>query len=428
MGLDTDLPKLVEEHGVAKGVRCLIYKKDDNPTLAVYGSIRAGTAFEPASKLGIAELTARLLIRGTRKLGPMKLADRLESVGAAASFRNASDNIIFQARTTSTWTKRVLRTLSDCLTKPAFNPRDVEKEKEELLTDIRLRDDDTARRGMRELHNLVYPLHHPYRRDRFGSPATVKKIHRNDVREYFEETVSTAPVAVAFAGRLDKSEVLNWTETTFENREENTELASDASGASVERPENREIVMAHKTQSDIIIGAPAVSRTHPDYESLNLLNVILGELGFMGRLGQRVRDKEGLAYSCTSFLNAGAKGGNWTAIAGVNPRNVARAGELMQEEIDRVCKEPIDADELETAKQNQIGSALMELESTEGIARMSHNLAYFHLGLDYFSKRRQLYRKISETSLREMARKYLEPSKLSTVIVGPKPEPAISKS
>jgi zinc protease len=304
----------------------------------------------------------------------------------------------------------------------------VEKEKEELLTDIRLRDDDTARRGMRELHNLVYPLHHPYRRDRFGSPATVKKIRRNDVREYFEETVSTAPVSVAFAGRLDKSEVLSWTETTFGNREENTEPESDASGASVERPENREIVMTHKTQSDIIIGAPAVSRTHPDYESLNLLNVILGELGFMGRLGQRVRDKEGLAYSCTSFLNAGAKGGNWTAIAGVNPRNVARAGELMQEEIDRVCKEPIDPDELETAKQNQIGSALMELESTEGIARMSHNLAYFHLGLDYFSKRRQLYRKISETSLREMARKYLGPSKLSTVIVGPKPKPAISKS
>ena len=428
MGLDTELPKLVEEREIRKGVHLLLYQKEDNPTLAVYGSIRAGTAFEPETKPGIAELTARLLIRGTRKLGPAKLADRLESVGAAASFRNTPDNIVFQARTTSTWTERVLGILSDCLTNPAFNPKDVEKEKEELSTDIRLRDDDTSRRGMRELHNLVYPPHHPYRRDRFGTPNSVKKLDRTDVTEHFEETVRKAPVVLAFAGKLEKRQAIDWAEKTFGDQEKNEGLSSDGLDGSVTIPENKEIVMSHKTQSDIIIGAPAVARTHSDYEPLNLLNVILGELGFMGRLGQRVRDKEGLAYSCTSFLNAGAIGGNWTAIAGVNPRNVSRVAELIRDEIDRACREPIEGGELEAAKQNQIGSALMELESTEGIARTSHNLAYFHLGLDYFGRRRELFGKISQSELLDVSRKYLEPSKLSTVIVGPKPKPSISKS
>src|SRR5260370_42438075 len=123
--------------------------------------------------------------------------------------------------------------------------------------------------------------------------------------------------------------------------------------------------MPHKTQGDMLIGGLAWSRTEPDYEPLNLMNVILGELGFRGRLGQRVRDKEGLAYSCTSFVNAGLVGGSWTALAGANPRNIAKALVLMKEEIERIRQEPVEEQQLANAKQNQLGSDLMELESTE---------------------------------------------------------------
>src|SRR6266568_2531338 len=381
MGLETDLAKLVEDQPAGPGIKCLLYKNANNPTVAVHGSILAGTSSEPSGKSGLAELTTRLLIRGTRKLGAGKIADQLESVGAAVSFRNSQDSIIFQARMTSPWTKRVLGIVADCLTRPALSPRDIEREREGLLTDIRLRDDDTTRRGMRELQRIVYPSGHPYRKD----------------------------------------EVVSWAARTFGARNERRINSKKNTGSnSTSKSAKREIVMPHKTQADILIGGVASSRTEPDYEPLNLLNVILGELGFMGRLGQRVRDKEGLAYSCTSFLNAGLAGGSWTALAGVNPRNVVKALELMKEEIERVRQELVEEQELVDAKQNQLGSALMELESTEGIARTSHNLAHFDLGLDYFVKRRQLFSKITREDLTSMGKKYLDSSRLSTVIVGPR--------
>jgi len=421
MGLETDLAKLVEEQPAGPGIKCLLYKNANNPTVAVHGSILAGTSSEPSGKSGLAELTTRLLIRGTRKLGAGKIADQLESVGAAVSFRNSQDSIIFQARMTSPWTKRVLGVVEDCLTRPALSPGDIEREREGLLTDIRLRDDDTTRRGMRELQRLVYPPGHPYRKDRFGTAETVKDIDRSDIKDYFENVISKAPTLIAFAGQFKKDGVVSWAERTFGTRDEkrnNSKKSGEANLAS--KSVKREIVMPHKTQADILIGAVACSRTEPDYEPLNLLNVILGELGFMGRLGQRVRDKEGLAYSCTSFLNAGIAGGSWTALAGVNPRNVAKALELMKEEIERVRQELVEEQELADAKQNQLGSALMELESTEGIARTSHNLAHFDLGLDYFVKRRQLFSRITREDLMSMGKKYLDSSRLSTVIVGPR--------
>ena len=421
MGLETDLAKLVEEQPAGPGIKCLLYKNANNPTVAVHGSILAGTSSEPSGKSGLAELTTRLLIRGTRKLGAGKIADQLESVGAAVSFRNSQDSIIFQARMTSPWTKRVLGIVADCLTRPALSPRDIEREREGLLTDIRLRDDDTTRRGMRDLQRLVYPSGHPYRKDRFGTAETVKDLERSDVKDYFENVISKAATLIAFAGQFKKDEVVGWAARTFATRsEKKINAKKNAAANSVSKSTKREIVMPHKTQGDILIGGVACSRTDPDYEPLNLMNVILGELGFMGRLGQRVRDKEGLAYSCTSFLNSGLAGGSWTALAGVNPRNIAKASVLMKEEIERVRQELVEEQELADAKQNQLGSALMELESTEGIARTSHNLAHFGLGLDYFVKRRQLFGKITREDLMEMARKYLDSSRLSTVIVGPR--------
>jgi zinc protease len=419
MGLETELGKLVEEQPAGPGVKCLLYKNANNPTVAVHGSILAGTSSEPSSKSGLAELTTRLLIRGTRRLGAVKIADLLESVGAAVSFRNSQDSIIFQARMTSPWTKRVLGIVADCLTKPALSPRDIEREREGLLTDIRLRDDDTTRRGMRELQRIVYPPGHPYRKDRFGTAETVKDLGRSDVKDYFDNVISTAPALIAFAGQFKKEEVVDWAARTFGKRDEHNNSKKERGTNSI-KSVKKEIVMPHKTQADILIGGVACSRTEPDYEWLNLMNVILGELGFMGRLGQRVRDKEGLAYSCTSFLNAGMLGGGWTALAGVNPRNIAKALVLMKEEIERVRQELVEEQELADAKQNQLGSALMELESTEGIARTSHNLAHFGLGLDYFAKRRQLFAKITREDLMEMAKKYLDSSRLSTVIVGPR--------
>src|SRR5690349_11780565 len=421
MGLETELAKLIEEQPAGPGVKCLLYRNANNPTVAVHGSILAGTSSEPSAKSGLAELTTRLLIRGTRKLGAVKIADLLESVGAAVSFRNSQDSIILQARMTSPWTKRVLGIVADCLTRPALSLRDIEREREGLLTDIRLRDDDTTRRGMRELQKLVYPPGHPYRKDRFGTAETVKDLERSDVKNYFDNVIGKAPALISFAGQFKKDEVVGWATRTFGTRsEKKTSSKKNAGEHSASKSAKREIVMPHKTQGDILIGGAACSRTDPDYEPLNLMNVILGELGFMGRLGQRVRDKEGLAYSCTSFLNAGMLGGSWTALAGVNPRNISKALVLMKEEIERVRQDLVEEQELADAKQNQLGSALMELESTEGIARTSHNLAHFGLGLDYFVKRRQLFAKVTREDLMEMAKKYLDSSRLSMVIVGPR--------
>src|SRR5437879_7180100 len=172
----------------------------------------------------MAELATRLLIRSSRKLGPDKIADSLESVGAAISFRNTPDAISFQARMTSPWMQRVLDILSECLTRPSFDRRDVEKEKEELLTDIRLPDDDPTRRGIRELLQRVYPKNHPYSHDRFGTAESVKKIERAGLVDYFDDHVAKAPVIIAFAGQFRPDQAVKWSGRTYGERDDSASV------------------------------------------------------------------------------------------------------------------------------------------------------------------------------------------------------------
>src|SRR5207244_7727960 len=78
-----------------------------------------------------------------------------------------------------------------------------------VLKNIRVKDNNTTRRCMRELQRLVYPTGHPYRKDRFGTAETVKVLERSDVKDYFENVISQAPTLIAFAGQFKKDEVVS---------------------------------------------------------------------------------------------------------------------------------------------------------------------------------------------------------------------------
>src|SRR2546428_13421893 len=108
MGLDTELPNLVKIQDATEGVRYLVYTNKQNPTLTVYGSIRAGMAFQPPDKSGLAQLTARLLVRGSAKIGPAKLANMLDWLGAVAHFRHTQYNVPFHGQPASASTTRVV--------------------------------------------------------------------------------------------------------------------------------------------------------------------------------------------------------------------------------------------------------------------------------------------------------------------------------
>ncbi|RLC54792.1 MAG: insulinase family protein, partial [Chloroflexota bacterium] len=181
----------------------------------------------------------------------------------------------------------------------------------------------------------------------------------------------------------------------------------------------RTVSIPGKTQSDIVLGYPGPPRTAPDFLDAAVCNTILGVFGLMGRLGENVRDEQGLAYYSFSRLDGGPGPGPWRVIAGVNPANVERAIASIRAEIRRICEEPVNEDELTDNKAFITGSLPLRLETNEGVAQAILDMEHFNLGLDYLQRYADLINEITAERVQAAAQRWLDPDAYALAIAGP---------
>src|SRR5438552_938856 len=161
-------------------------------------------------------------------------------------------------------------------------------------------------------------------------------------------------------------------------------------------------------------------RADPAYYEMMMANLILGQLGMMGRLGDRVRERQGMAYYAFSDLRAGLLAGPWVVRAGVNPANEGAAVEGILGEIRRFQDDGPEDAELADARDFLIGSQGVRLETNPGMAQMLADMELFGLGLDYLERYPQLIRGIAREAVITAARRFPRDS-YCLAIAGPEP-------
>ncbi len=131
-----------------------------------------------------------------------------------------------------------------------------------------------------------------------------------------------------------------------------------------------------------------------------------------------VREQSGLAYYASSSLSAGIGPGAWDVSAGVNPRNIPKARDLIIREIAHFVEKGVTPEELADSQSNFIGRLPLSLESNAGVVNALLNIERFDLGLDYYRDYAGMVRKVNPESVQEVASKYLHPDKLAIAIAG----------
>jgi len=400
------------------GAVLISYALPSNPFVAFRGSIPAGVAAEGDAH-GVAEFMSRLLLGGTRRRGAAKLADRLEGIGATLEFHNGEELLGFSGRCTRDSARETIRTLVECLSEPAFPPREIDRVRGELLNDLRIEADDTHLRAMRELERFVFPHDHPYGRDPKGGADRVRRIRRRDIVDFHEAHVGPEGLILAVTGDVDRKLVEEAIAAPL------ARLDSDGEGIAAIPPppphklRRSTIPMPHKSQADIVIGGPAVPRRHEDFYALNLANLLFGRIGLYGRLGRNLRDEQGLAYYAFTGLEAQTAGGMWSISAGVNPANLQKATRSIRAELDRLQTDPFHSEEIRDGKDNQIGSLIVSLERNAEVAAELHRMEYYGLGMGFLERYPEIVRELSENRVREVAMKYFSAAGSSMVVAGP---------
>jgi zinc protease len=192
--------------------------------------------------------------------------------------------------------------------------------------------------------------------------------------------------------------------------------------APVARPSDRRravFPMMNKAQADIAYGFTTIARRDPSYHAFSVLNNVLGQYAMGGRLGDRIREREGMAYYVFTAFEPNVAEGPLVVRAGVNPANVDRAIAAIDDELRVVRFEGVAAPELAESKQYLVGSMPRVLETNAGIASFLQACEQFGLGLDYDRRLPGHIDAVTLDEVNELARRYLDPEVATVTVAGP---------
>jgi zinc protease len=407
-------------HVLPNGMVALIQRNASSPTVSVRGEVRIGSVDEPAAKNGLATFTGASLIRGTARRSFQQIVAETEARGASVNAGGGTHTSGFGGRSLAEDLPLVLEMVADMLATPTFPSVEIERLRGQFLMNLRESEQETRVQASRAARALLYPPEHPYSRLSSGTIETVQGITRDDLIA-FHRLYHPAATTIAIVGDVEPAAVIAELERTFGGWEPqgappSHSLPTPPPIATVRR---RDIAVAGKIQSDVIWAVHGLTRTDPDYYAASVANMILGRIGLGGRLGDNVREQQGLAYYCGSNVDADLGAGPWAALAGINPANVDRAIAAILHEIEQFCADGPNEDELNDAHDYMTGSLVLGLETNDGIAGTLLGIARYNLGFDYIARYPEIIRAIDAEQVMAVARKYLSTERYVVVVAGP---------
>ena len=407
-------------HVLANGVTVLSKRTPVTPAVTINVAIRAGAVFDPPGLSGVAHFVSKTIDRGTVTRSADQIAEDLDTRGVSLAATVTRQVLSLVCTCLVEDFDVVLAQLADIIKHSAFPVGEVDSRRSEVITLIRQDEDNPAVVAVDGLMEMLYEQGHPYGRKLRGTIDTAERIESAVLKAFHSTHVTPASVSLAIVGDVAPQRAVDAASAAF--------LAwAAAPGPKADMPSRatpaqrrtRVIPMMNKAQADIAYGFTSITRNDPAYYAYWLMNHIMGQYSMGGRLGDSIRERQGMAYYVFSSLDANLAPGPLMVRAGVNAANVERTVSSIDAELTSLVNDGPTEQELIESKQYLIGSLPRNLETNAGIASFLQTAEFFDLGLDYDVRVPGLLQAITRDEVHEAARRAVDPSKATVVVAGP---------
>jgi len=413
---------------LANGVTLVVQANRLIPAVSIAVGAHAGSIVDPPAAPGTAALTARVLDRGTTTRDADAIADAIEARGASLTTAAGRQQIVVSATCLAVDLAAVLPVVADVVRAPAFPEGDVATRRGELLTEIREADDDPGAVAVDALLGVLYPDPHPLGRPVRGRSAAVSALGRGDLTAFHARWVVPATTTVVAVGALDPEAALDQLAAAF------GDWPPAPTPLPIVQPEvpstvrARRVVrrpMPDKSQADIAYGFVGLARHDADYYAALVMNNALGQYGLGGRLGDSIRERQGMAYYVFSNLEAGLTAGPLMVRAGVASENVARTIASIDEELRLVLADGFPGADIDDAKLYLTGSLPRQLETNAGIAGFLLSAELHGLGIDHDRRLPGLIGAVTHGDVARVTSRLLDPARAVVAVAGPLADDAL---
>jgi len=398
------------------GVRLIIKEHHAVPVMALQAVMLGGLLFENEQTMGINNMLAGLLTRGSERFSRLELAEAVESLaGSLRGFSGRNSLGLSGSFLTAPRIDNALDLFLDTLLQPTFPAEEVEKRRREILLALKNREDDLAQIAFDLFYETLFATH-PYRFSILGSEESVRSLQREQLTDYYRMLLNPERLVLSIVGDVDTEEV------TAHLREALMHLPTAVVAPTLPPPEPRLTAARQrhkameKQQAHIVLGFPGVTLANPDRYPLKVLEAILSRQG--GCLFYELREQRALAYSVTAFGVEGLAPGVVGVYVGTDPNKVEEATTAARAELARIREQLVSPEELEQAQKYLTGSFEISLQSN---GAQSEEMAFNELyGLGYEHGRHYLAAvgAVTAEDVQRVAQTYFDDTVYTLIVVG----------
>jgi len=407
----------VERHALACGARLLVSPREGGGVFAAAIHLRGGNSLDPRKKEGLAHLAGRLVDQGTKRSSEEQLAARLEDVGG--SFAGGATGLSGQVANDH-W-ELLLATLCECLTTPTYPAAKVARQKQRLLDRLEVDREDPRVQGAEAFRRLVYGAHW-LGRPEHGDLASVKRITRADLVRFQQQEWCGKRAVIAVSGDVSSEAVRRFLDRHLKGFPAGADLGPP--DLTFPAPGVRTAVFpAERQQVHVFLGHLGITRSHPDYAALVVMDHVLGTgPGFTNRVAKRLRDELGLAYTVSASISssAGTLPGTFTAYIGTSPEHLTTSVQGFLHEMRRIQSEPVAEAELELAKNYLTGSFVLGFERAARRVQVLVAAERNKLPDDHLRQLVTAFANVTAEDVQRVARTHLRPELCCLSVAGPK--------
>lgn len=401
---------------LANGLRVVAVPHHEQPAVSLRLLIGAGTAHDPIDKPGVANLMALVLDQGTTTRSAQEIAIAIDNLGGALGVAAGTDVTFVNAIVLKEDLGFALGLVADVARHPAFAPEEIERQRQQVLSGLRVTYDDPEYVAGMVFDRLVYGSH-PYGRPSNGTPGSIPAITRGDLVSFHEKYFLPNHAILAIVGDVTTSEAFAKAESVFGDWSHRESRLPDLGDPP---PPVRRVVVVDRpgaVQTEIRVGHLGVARNNPDYLALELAIKILGGEG-ANRLHRVLRSERGLTYGASAEFETLRQSGDFVVKTSTRPETTAEALRLIVDEYWRIRNRQVNRSELGSAQAFLAGSYPLTIETPSAIALHVLDHVFYDLDLDDLQTFPQRVHAVTPTLIQEVAECYLTPDRLSIVLVG----------
>ena len=407
---------LAHREVLPNGIVLLVAERPAVPIVAVRLLTRAGAAFEPDDRAGLANLTSAVLTRGTAKRTGPEIDSAIEFVGGSLEAAAGRDGLTVALSVQKKDLSLGLDLLSEVVLAPTFPAAEVTRKVAEIQATIQRSEEDPGTLATRALSRLVYP-DHPYGRPVEGTRESVARLTRDDVVKFYARHARPDATIIAVVGAVTVDEARREITARFGSWARPSDAPPAITPPTTAMTPREEKIKRELTQSTLMFGRRAVRQTDPDYFPLSVASYVLGG-GSTSRLYTKVREESGLAYAVYSWVSPARYGAAFAVSAQTRTAEVPKVVAMIREELARMTREPVSNRELALAKQFLIGSFPFRLDTSAKVADFLAAIEDQGLGLDYADRYKERIGRVTAKDIQDVAAKYFPPDSFSLVTVG----------